>query len=323
MVSIIMPFYNEEEYIKFSINSILNQTYHDFELLLIDDGSSDRSLEIVSNISDNRIKILHYDNNHGTPWAKNQGLRTAQGKYITVFAADDIACSESLEKEVKFLDEHNDIMAVSGQYDYIDKDNKILNMAPVKVLTNPKFIKASLLFENCICDPFCLFRRKVIDDYDIFNNEDYYSAQDYQFWCECSLKGNLTNIPEVLFHYRINHGSKSNIKMEKDIKRYNHIISNILTWVWTNNGFSLSKEEIYIVFKYFFYNKPWENIDVLKKSWTLLQRITKEARQRNMDNAEEIASVCRLKFGEKMKKSFFLWEQDYLLKEIDYKEIEL
>ncbi len=111
--------------------------------------------------------------------------------------------------------------------------------------------------------------------------------------------------------------------MEKDIKRYNHIISNILTWVWTNNGFSLSKEEIYIVFKYFFYNKPWENIDVLKKSWTLLQRITKEARQRNMDNAEEIASVCRLKFGEKMKKSFFLWEQDYLLKEIDYKEIEL
>lgn len=323
MVSIIMPFYNEEKYIKLSVNSILSQTYHDFELLLIDDGSNDKSLEIVSNINDSRIKILHYDSNHGTPWAKNQGLKVAQGKYITIFAADDIACSESLEKEVNFLDEHKDILAVSGQYDYIDKNNDILDVLPAKVLKNPKFIRASLLFENCICDPFCLFRRKVVDDYNIFNNENYYAAQDYQFWCECSLKGNLTNIPKILFHYRIDHGSKSNMKMKKNIKKYNNIIISILRWVWTNNGFSLSEGELYIIFKYFFYNKPWENIEILKKSWDLLQRITTEAREKNMDNAEEIASVCRLKFGEKMKKSFFLWEQDYLLNEVDYEEIAL
>src|SRR5690606_38292357 len=114
LVSIILPVFNGEKYIKQSINSILAQTYHNFELIIINDGSTDSSQEIINSFNDNRI-ISIQQVNEGVAAACQKGLFIAKGKYIMRHDADDICLPEKLERQVKFLEAHNDIALVGTQ----------------------------------------------------------------------------------------------------------------------------------------------------------------------------------------------------------------
>lgn len=95
----------------------------------------------------------------------------------------------------------------------------------------------------------------------------------------------------------------------------------ILKWVWRNNGFEMSDEEMYIIFKYFYRNKCWENNEQLNKSYKLLQRIANDARAMQLDNAEEIVTICRKQFGEKMIQAYSLWGQESYIVANDYDDI--
>ena len=130
IVSVVMPAYNVELYVEEAVRSILNQTFCDFEFIIVDDGSTDRTPEILRSFTDPRIRLLFNEKNEGNYPARNRGCRLARGKYIAVMDADDVALPERLEKQVRFMEGNPDVLACGTAYRLMDR-NKII-VQPVK-----------------------------------------------------------------------------------------------------------------------------------------------------------------------------------------------
>ena len=136
-----MPVYNAEKYIKKSLDCILQQTFNDFEVILIDDCGNDRSMGIISEIRDSRVKIIHNDFNMGIALSRNQALDIANGEYIALMDDDDLTPINRFKMQVAFLDNNKDIDVVGGRYEMIDQQDNCLKVFP-EPLNNPNYIKA-------------------------------------------------------------------------------------------------------------------------------------------------------------------------------------
>lgn len=126
LVSIIMPNYNSEKYVRATIQSVLDQTYQNWELIFVDDCSTDSSLEIVKSFGDDRIKVFQNETNSGAAVSRNYALRMAQGKWMAFLDSDDLWIPEKLEKQLAFMVE-NDIHFSYSDYEVIDEDNKVMS----------------------------------------------------------------------------------------------------------------------------------------------------------------------------------------------------
>src|SRR5690606_28917246 len=104
LVTVFMPVYNSEQYIREALESILNQTYQNLDILLVDDGSTDRSVEIIKSYQDTRIRLIQNEKNMGIPYTRNVGLKEAKGKYIAIMDSDDIAVSNRIERQIQYLE---------------------------------------------------------------------------------------------------------------------------------------------------------------------------------------------------------------------------
>jgi glycosyltransferase involved in cell wall biosynthesis len=205
-VSILMAVYNGEKYLHESISSILNQTFQNFEFLIIDDGSTDATLEIIRKYiqQDSRIR-LYANSHHGLIESLNYGLLHASGEYIARMDADDLSLSSRLEKQVDFLDNHLNI-GVCGCWirligSGIDQDN--IYEYPI----SPPVIRCRMLFENPIPHPGVMFRTSILREHKLSYNSDYPHAEDYELFSRCSQVTELYNLPEALLCYRI-HGNQ-------------------------------------------------------------------------------------------------------------------
>lgn len=126
LVSVVMTAYNEEHYITQSINSILKQSYRNLELILINDGSTDRTAEIIQSFSDPRIIFINHKENKNQAIRANEGVSLAKGKYIARLDADDISLPDRLEKQVKYLEAHTEISILGGQISIWDENSNSL-----------------------------------------------------------------------------------------------------------------------------------------------------------------------------------------------------
>ena len=197
-VSILMPVYNSEKYLTHAIDSILKQTFDDFEFLIFDDGSADDSLEIISSYRDSRIHIFKSDQNYGHIFHLNRGLEIAKGKYIARMDADDIAHPERLEYQVKFLEKNSDIGVCGTWYKEFGRQNNL-----VKHPVDDQGIRLKLLFESCaLGHPTVMMRKLIFDTYSLKYFQSEYPAEDYWLWIRISLVSKLANIPKVLLFYR-------------------------------------------------------------------------------------------------------------------------
>src|SRR5690554_3918162 len=125
LVTVFIPVYNCENFIDECLKSILNQTYKNIEVLLVDDGSTDNSVEKIKKYSDPRIRLIQNERNMGIPYTRNVGLKEAKGKYIAIMDSDDISMPIRIEKQVAYLEQHPEIDAVSSFYIKFDeKSNK-------------------------------------------------------------------------------------------------------------------------------------------------------------------------------------------------------
>ena len=197
-VMVLMPVYNGEKYIKDAVDSILSQTYRDFEFLIINDGSTDGSMEVLKTYKDPRIHIVHNEKNLGVILTLNKGIDLAQGEYIARMDCDDISLPERLEKQVSFMDAHPEIAACGTWLETMDTRESILRY-PVA----PDIIKCRLLFENSMAHPSTIIRTHILREDNLRYDPDYKHAEDYQFWVKISRRHLLTNIDEVLYRYRI------------------------------------------------------------------------------------------------------------------------
>ncbi|WP_163527373.1 glycosyltransferase family 2 protein [Halobacillus ihumii] len=206
LVSIIMPVYNSEEYLDESIKSILNQTYKNFELILINDGSTDESINIINKFKDDRIMVYNNDGNKGLIKTLNIGLELSKGTYIARMDADDISTKLRIEKQVNFLKENLDISIVasnaimfSDKYPWIKKHTSYNKGVDA--------IKCELLFQNRIFHPSVMFRKSIIETDKAFYNDDHIMCEDFGFWQLLADKNNIEVMKERLIHYRMSNTS--------------------------------------------------------------------------------------------------------------------
>ena len=180
IVSILLPVYNAESTISETIQSIINQTYKDWELYIINDGSVDKTEEIILSFKDDRIKYLKNNKNRGLIYTLNRGLSIAQCKYIARMDADDICMSTRLEKQVAYLDSHPEVIICGAQIEYFGtKSNKYVKLS---FPTKDKILKEMLAFSTCFAHPTVMMRKDIIVKNKLQYDYDYKNAVDYCMW---------------------------------------------------------------------------------------------------------------------------------------------
>lgn len=308
-VTVVMPVYKAEQYIGQAIDSILGQTYTDFELLLIDDVSPDHILDVMKGYTDPRIRFVRNEKNLGIAGTRNLGIELSRSEYIALMDDDDIAVPNRLEKEVDFLDGHPDMDVVGGHLRMIDKDGKDLQRQ-WSVCNNPKYIKAYLLLGNIIANGTVMFRKSLTDRYHIRYQDNFYGAEDYRFWVDCSLHGSIANLDEVLLYWRTGHNNETGrVRSEKNKER-EETISRIHRYALEQSGFRLTDDELNVLNAVFKEEGILHDKEELGKLYGALKTIASQAEGLKLDHAEEIITMCRKRFGEKVGKAFFLWEKD-------------
>ncbi len=191
-----MPTYNVAPYVKEAIDSVLRQTYTDFELLVIDDCSKDNTLEIVRAIDDSRIRIEQNEHNLGLADNLNRGLSLITTEYVARMDGDDIAEPFWLEKEIAILDANPEIGICSGGFERFGSVKSL-----VRFPERHEDGLANMLFECSVIVP--TYRMSLYRDYGLRYSTDAFPAEDYRFWAECLRVTKLYNIQETLFHYRM------------------------------------------------------------------------------------------------------------------------
>ena len=201
-ISVVLPVYNGEAYLKESIESILNQTFTDFELIIINDGSTDNSKNIINSFSDERIKYIE-QNNKGLACTLNIAAFQCNGKYIVRMDQDDLSAPNRFFIQFNFLEKHPDISVLSGAVSYIDATGKYLGRSfPI---TCPLLIKKSLLYKGCVvCHPSVIMRKKDFDDVGGYSEIIGGRFTDYHLWVKFVKKSyKIQNLSKILLQYRV------------------------------------------------------------------------------------------------------------------------
>ena len=209
-VSVLMPVYNGERYLRAAVDSILAQTLGDFELLIVDDGSTDASVDILHSYQDARIRIVHNETNLGITAALNRGLAEVTGDYVARMDCDDMALPHRLEKQWRLLQDHPDIGLCGTRHGYIGGGK-----APIPAETEDAHLRMALVFENPFCHGTVMFRRELVAEQGLRYDPDYRHAEDYEFWIRCARHARLANLPETLVLYRRHEGSVSALFREQ------------------------------------------------------------------------------------------------------------
>lgn len=213
-VSIILPVYNAALYLREAIESLLNQTFSDFELLIYNDGSVDESDKVISTFSDPRIKYLAFEKNKGLIHVLNTGLKQASGQYIVRMDADDVCEKDRIYKQVEFMDNHREVGACGTQL-------KILGTQ--QIVARPcqdNELRWWIFKSSPLAHPSVIIRRSVLTDHQLVFNAEAYVAEDFDLWWRMAFFTKLANLPEALLHYRLHPGQESSAKT--DAQTNNH-----------------------------------------------------------------------------------------------------
>ena len=217
LVSIIMPTYNCGKYIEQSINSVISQTYKNWELIIIDDCSTDNTIDIVNKFKDKRIKFLQNPKNSGAAISRNYGLREAKGKWIAFLDSDDLWKSQKLEKQIKFMIENSYYFSYTN-YIEIDENSKQNG----RKVTGPKKITRTGMYNYCW--PGCLTVMYDVEKIGLIQIEDIKKNNDYAMWLKAIKKADCYLLNENLAKYRRGRtGSISNHKAINLIK-YHYLL---------------------------------------------------------------------------------------------------
>ena len=206
LVSVIMPAFNAEKYIGEAIDSILAQTYKHFELIIINDGSVDKTSEIVSSYYDKRIKYIDNETNRGIPKSSNNAIRYSKGKYIALLDDDDIAAKDRFEIQVQYLEKKPEVAVCGSYYEVFNENSSRIMRQPLM----PKQIKARLFFENPMGNPTVMMINQIFKKDHLYYDEALKISSDFDLWCKVSHKYDMANLPFVLTKYRDHSSQYSN-----------------------------------------------------------------------------------------------------------------
>lgn len=217
-ISVVMSAYNTEVYIKEAIDSIVAQTFMDFELIIVNDGSTDTTLEIINNYSDPRIRIIN--NKHDFIDSLNRGVTAAKGRYIARMDSDDIMSQERLQIQYDFMENNSDVDVCGGWMQLFG-----LCENEVKVSLEHEEIELNAIYGSPLCNATTMMRTEIRNLFEFKDNlfhiykKGYLCAEDYKLWTDLLIKGcKLKNIPFILHKYRI-YESQSTSVFRKEMQR--------------------------------------------------------------------------------------------------------
>lgn len=226
-VSVLIAVYNAEQFVANTIKSILEQTYTDFEIIIINDASTDRTEEKVLSFADPRIRYYKNNANMGISATRNQLIALSEGEYLAIMDHDDISLPQRLEKQVTFLERHRDISVVGSWVQLFCSHQEkglinkikffIRNLGWVwKQPQNPTIVDA---LHGCpVMHPASMIRKSDIMLYNLRYNEEYSPAEDYKLWTDMLMCGlRVANLQEVLFKYNL-HGKNFSIQRKKQMR---------------------------------------------------------------------------------------------------------
>jgi glycosyltransferase involved in cell wall biosynthesis len=269
-VSVVIPVYNGEKYIKETIESVLNQTYSNFEIILVDDGSTDNSRQVIESIKDNRIKYYYQENSGCPAIPKNVGIKKAQSDYIAFLDQDDIFLTKKLEIQMKEIEKNNLSAVIVNSYVFNSDNNKIIG----KNWSKEFKVEIKDVFKRLIQDDFIITSSMAMVKKDFFLKNGYLDenlklTDDYDLWLRLAKYGKIKFIIQPLVKWRYHLGSLSfdNLKLVNDLV---YLYGKILTYP------NLNKEEIKIAQKkYEVYLVKKANLYLIKKDYKTAKKLYK------------------------------------------------
>lgn len=252
LISVIMPVYNGSKFLRDSINSILAQTYNNFELIVIDDGSKDDSYNTIKQFDDDRIRLLR-QTNHGLPYTLNKAVSLARGQYIARQDQDDVSLPNRLAKEIEYLLSNPNIALVGAFFTYFDEKTLI----PGITITQPFKdidIRRSMLFHNPFGHGTVMFKKDIFKQIATYTGE-LGPIEDFELWSRVIKKFQVGIVPETLYLYRLNSNGMSSLGSKEQLtqtnlitegiwnncftyKKYNDIINDALYYKYSSNTLS-------------------------------------------------------------------------------------
>jgi glycosyltransferase involved in cell wall biosynthesis len=263
LISVIMPVYNSGLYLNAAIESILAQTYTNFEFLIFNDGSTDNCSEIIGSYTDSRIVFYDSNENKGYIHWLNYGLEIAKGELIARMDSDDIAVSTRFEKQVKIFSLFKNIGVCGSWVQPFSGGEKLQKWTYSE---NDSHIKTDLLFENPIAHPSVMMRRSLFDNFFFKYNPQYFPAEDYFLWYQLQEVTEFCNIPEVLLYYRM-HSKQTSYSSEEQIEPTKKILKLCMLKSGLSLGNDIKKFEELIL-------NPWQQTEAfLLESGTYLNEL--------------------------------------------------
>ena len=248
LISVIMAVHNSENFLEERILSVLGQSFKDFELILIDDLSTDDSLKITQKYKkkDRRIILLKNKKNLGPAGTRNEGLKKARGKYIAILDSDDLSHPERLKRQFNYLEEHPDIFLVGSSAIFIDEEGREIRR--FRKYMNPELLSWRLPKSCSIIHSSIMFR----NGQNMFYNEEYKYAHDYAFYLEAlSRNKELINVPDFLVKYRVS-GDSISVKKRREQVYFRNLIMRRYSFLNKRSLYAIKK--IYFsLFLFFFY----------------------------------------------------------------------
>ena len=219
VVSIVIPVHNGEKYIKESIDSCLAQTYSNIEILVVDDKSTDSTLEILKGYGE-KITVLPVEKQNGLGNVINIGIRASKGKYIARMDADDIMYPDRIEKQVEYLENNPSCVAVGGQIDIINENSDITGHR--EYAQNDKDLKKNRFLFQPFAHPAVTLRKSTLEEIGLYP-EDMWKVEDVKLFLILSTKGEFANLPDTVLKYRMTFQTESQSKMVEHFKLTNDI----------------------------------------------------------------------------------------------------
>ena len=241
IVSVLMPVYNGEKYLSEAIESVLNQTFTDYEFIIINDGSTDRSKQIILRYIKNekRIRLLENEKNLGLVQTLNKGLELARGVYIARMDADDICHQDRFLKQVRYMNNYPEVAICGTSYQTFGA-KKATYILPVE----HDAIKVGLIFGPSICHPSVFIRSSFIKSSGLQYLSETFPAEDYKIWVNTAKLEHLHNLSEVLLFYREHELQISTENKQWQKKQTDKIRLEVLDWLYS--GFSEEQKQFHI-----------------------------------------------------------------------------
>ncbi|HKM19859.1 MAG TPA: glycosyltransferase [Candidatus Dojkabacteria bacterium] len=217
LVSIVIPVHNGEKYIKESIDSCLAQTYSNIEIIVVDDKSTDNTLEILKGYGE-KIKVFPVEKQNGLGNVINIGIRASKGKYIARMDADDIMYPDRIEKQVEYLENNPSCVAVGGQIDVINENSDITGHR--EYAQNDKDLKKNRFLFQPFAHPAVTLRKSTLEEIGLYP-EDMWKVEDVKLFLILSTKGEFANLPDTVLKYRMTFQTESQSKMVEHFKLTN------------------------------------------------------------------------------------------------------